>query len=155
MVRGSIFIPDISQKQVINLDDPEFFNVVDTSLLINRELLPAAPPRLVQGLTLDNVSVTLGQDVWLKSSEANINLSTALGPLTVTTAPTGRDSSRALTLAGTLVATRGDYRLDLGIVQRTFIVDQPGTLRFTGSPNSTRAQHLGDTHGAAAPKQRG
>jgi translocation and assembly module TamB len=152
VVRGSIFIPDISQKQVINLDDPEFFNVVDTSLLINRELLPAAPPRLVQGLTLDNVSVTLGQDVWLKSSEANINLSTAEGPLTVTTAPTGRDASRALTLAGTLVATRGDYRLDLGLVQRTFIVDQPGTLRFTGGPELNPELDISAIHTVRQPQ---
>jgi len=152
VVRGSIFIPDISQKQVINLDDPEFFNVVDTSLLINRELLPAAPPRLVQGLKLDNVSITLGQDVWLKSSEANINLSTALGPLTVTTAPTGRDSSRALALAGTLVAARGDYRLDLGIVQRTFIVDQPGTLRFTGDPELNPELDISAIHTVRQPQ---
>ena len=41
MDRGVIYIPDVlTQKNVVSLDDPEFFNVVDTSLFQNR-LAPA------------------------------------------------------------------------------------------------------------------
>ncbi len=154
VVRGSIFIPDITQKQVINLDDPEFYNVVDTSVVANRRLLPTPPPRLVQGLALNNVQVQLGTDVWLKSSEAHINLSTAQGPLVVTTAPTGtgRDSSRAFALTGTLVAERGDYRLNLGLVQRTFLVDQPGTMRFIGEPEFNPALNITAVHVVRQPQ---
>jgi translocation and assembly module TamB len=133
MDRGVIYIPDVlTQKNVVSLDDPEFFNVVDTSLFQNRLLLPEAPPRLLQDLTLTDVRVTLGNEVWLKSSETNVNLSTSLGPLIVTTAPTGRDSTKGLALTGALVAERGDYRLNLGLVQRTFAVERGGTVRFTG-----------------------
>jgi len=133
MDRGVIYIPDVlTQKNVVNLDDPEFFNVVDTSLFQNRLLLPEAPPRLLQDLTLTDVRITLGDEVWLKSSETNVNLSTSLGPLIVTTAPTGRDSTKGLALTGALVAERGDYRLNLGLVQRTFAVERGGTVRFTG-----------------------
>jgi len=133
MDRGVIYIPDVlTQKNVVSLDDPEFFNVVDTSLFQNRLLLPEAPPRLLQALTLSDVQITLGNEVWLKSSETNINLSTSLGPLIVTTAPTGRDSTKGLALTGSLVAERGDYRLNLGLVQRTFAVERGGTVRFTG-----------------------
>jgi translocation and assembly module TamB len=133
MDRGVIYLPDVlTQKNVVSLDDPEFFNVVDTSLFQNRLLLPEASPRLLQDLTLTNVRITLGNEVWLKSSEANVNLSTSEGPLIVTTAPTGRDSTRGLALTGSLVAERGDYRLNLGLVQRTFAVERGGTVRFTG-----------------------
>jgi translocation and assembly module TamB len=133
MDRGVIYIPDVlTQKNVVNLDDPEFFNVVDTSLFQNRLLLPEAPPRLLQDLTLTDVRITLGNEVWLKSSETNVNLSTSLGPLIVTTAPTGRDSTKGLALTGALVAERGDYRLNLGLVQRTFAVERGGTVRFDG-----------------------
>ena len=134
MDRGVIYIPDVlTQKNVVNLDDPEFFNVVDTSLFQNRLLLPEAPPRLLQDLTLTDVRITLGNEVWLKSSETNVNLSTSLGPLIVTTAPTGRDSTKGLALTGALVAERGDYRLNLGLVQRTFAVERGGTVRFDGA----------------------
>ena len=133
--RGAIFLPDITQKRVVNLDDPEFYNVVDTSLFQNRLLLPDAPPRLLQDLTLSDVQVSLGNEVWLRSSEANINLSTSEGPLHVGTAPTGRDSAKGLTLLGKLVAERGDYRLNLGLVQRTFTVERGGTVSFVGDVN--------------------
>jgi hypothetical protein len=70
----------------------------------------------------------MGPDVWLRSSEANINLG---GALRVTTGPR-RDAptSPGLALAGTLTAERGTYRLNVGVaLQRTFEVER-GTLRF-------------------------
>ncbi len=133
--RGTIFLPDIlTQKKVVSLDDPSFYDLVDTSQFVNRSLLSAAPPRLLQHLSLEGVRIALGNDVWLRSSEANINLTTAAAPLVVTTAPTGRDSTRGLALSGTLIAARGTYRLNLGIVQRSFTVDT-GSVRFTGTTN--------------------
>ncbi len=128
---GSIFLPDFNRKQVVNLDDPEFYNLVDTSLIVNRRLLPNGPPRLVAGLSLNNASIDLGADTWLKSTEANINLN---GRVEVTTARLARDTTKALALTGTVSATRGSYVLNLGLVQRTFTVEQPGTITFSGEP---------------------
>ena len=129
--QGSIFLPDFNKKQIVNLDDPELYNLVDTSLFVNRRLLPNGPPKLVAGLNLNNVSIDLGTDTWLKSTEANINLS---GAVEVTTARLPRDTTRALALTGSVSATRGSYVLNLGIVQRTFTVEQPGTITFSGDP---------------------
>jgi translocation and assembly module TamB len=129
--QGSIFLPDFNKKQIVNLDDPELYNLVDTSLLVNRRLLPNGPPKLVAGLNLKNVSIDLGTDTWLKSTEANINLS---GTVDVTTARLPRDTTRALALTGAVSATRGSYVLNLGLVQRTFTVEQAGTITFTGEP---------------------
>ncbi len=129
--QGSIFLPDFNKKQIVNLDDPELYNLVDTSLFANRRLLPNGPPLLVSGLNLDNVSIDLGTDTWLKSTEANINLS---GTVDVTTARLPRDTTKALALTGSVSATRGSYVLNLGLVQRTFTVEQPGTITFSGEP---------------------
>jgi len=129
--QGSIFLPDFNKKQIVNLDDPELYNLVDTSLLVNRKLLPNGPPKLVAGLNLKNVSIDLGTDTWLKSTEANINLS---GTVDVTTARLPRDTTRALALTGAVSATRGSYVLNLGLVQRTFTVEQAGTITFSGEP---------------------
>ncbi|HWZ57350.1 MAG TPA: translocation/assembly module TamB domain-containing protein [Gemmatimonadaceae bacterium] len=128
---ASIFLPELTQKQVVSLTDPELYNVIDTTLYANQRLLPSAPPRLLQGLDLRAVSIDLGDNTWLKSSEANINLS---GRVDVKTAKVPSDTNRLLALSGTVLATRGTYVLNLGIVQRTFTVAQPGTIIFNGEP---------------------
>ncbi len=134
--RGTIFLPDIlQQKKIVSLSDPQLYDLVDTSRYENRSLLPSAPSRLLQNLSFDNVQIALGSDVWLRSAEASINLTTADQPLVVTTAPSERDSSKVLALTGALVANRGTYRLNLGVVQRTFTVDS-GTVRFRGNADN-------------------
>ncbi|HEY0971458.1 MAG TPA: translocation/assembly module TamB domain-containing protein [Gemmatimonadales bacterium] len=132
--RGSVFLPELSRKRVIDLDDSEFFAVVDTTVFANRTLLPNAPPELVRNLTLRDVGIQMGDDVWLRGPEANIQLG---GRVNLTTAQDPRsrgESSAALALDGVLTAVRGTYRLNLGVVQRTFQIER-GVLRFYGEPD--------------------
>ena len=128
---ADIRIPELAaQKNVVSLDDPEFYRVVDTSLYTNRTLLPNAPPDFVRNLSVRNVQIDMGADTWLRSSEANINLG---GAVRVTTSRNERDREKVqFALDGTLSAQRGTYRLNLGVVQRTFAIEQ-GTLRFYGT----------------------
>jgi translocation and assembly module TamB len=128
---ASIFLPELTQKQVVSLTDPELYNVIDTTLYANQRLLPSGPPRLLQGLDLRGVTIDLGDNTWLKSSEANINLS---GTVDVRLSRLPSDTTKQLALSGTVLATRGTYVLNLGIVQRTFTVAQPGTIAFSGEP---------------------
>src|SRR5918912_554883 len=44
--RGTLFLPELAQKQVVNLNDPEYFDVVDTSLVGNRSLIPRLAPEV-------------------------------------------------------------------------------------------------------------
>ncbi len=134
--RGDIHIPELAQKDIVSLDDEEFYNVVDTSVYANRALVPENVPPLVdtllRHLELDNVRVSMGEDVWLRSSEANIKLG---GFLDVTRGRSDRPgASEQPALSGTLATERGTYRLNLGLVQRTFEVER-GTLRFFGDPD--------------------
>jgi autotransporter translocation and assembly factor TamB len=128
---GNIRIPELAQqKKVVSLDDPEFYRVVDTSLYTNRTLLPSAPPDFVRNLSVQNVLIDMGSDTWLRSSEANINLG---GAVRITTSRNERDRDKVqFALDGTLNAQRGTYRLNLGVVQRTFAIEG-GTLRFYGA----------------------
>jgi translocation and assembly module TamB len=129
--RGTVFLPELSRKRVIDLDDSEFFSVVDTTVFANRTLLPSAPPALVRNLALRDVGIQMGDDVWLRGPEANIQLG-GLVNLTTARDPRARvDSSAALALDGILTAVRGTYRLNLGVVQRTFQIER-GSLRFFG-----------------------
>ncbi|MBX6332546.1 MAG: translocation/assembly module TamB domain-containing protein, partial [Gemmatimonadaceae bacterium] len=126
--RGALYISDITQKQVVNLNDPEFYNIVDTSLVANRGLLQNLPPDLDSALThlsVPSLGLRVGDDVWLRSEEANIKLA---GNVDL------RKRGNERMENGTLQVTRGTYRLDLGVVQRTFQVDS-GRVVFYGDPH--------------------
>jgi autotransporter translocation and assembly factor TamB len=78
----------------------------------------------------------MGSDVWLRSNEANIQLS-----------GTARLSKRKnlYLVSGTLQAVRGTYRLKVGPVTREFVVRQ-GTVRYFGTPDQDAALDIEATH---------
>ena len=135
--RGTIYIPELLQKKLVDLTADDFAMFFDTTDVRTRSLMPKAPGRLVEHLRLEGVTVGIGDDVWLKSREANIKLG---GSLNVTRARdessrTLGDSARyVLALTGTLSADRGTYLLDLTPVQREFQV-QSGRISFFGTPD--------------------
>jgi translocation and assembly module TamB len=132
--RGTIYLPDpeLARKRRIDLTQSQF---ADTTAQA-RAIMPQPPSRLMQSLLLDGVRVTLGDEVWLRSREANIKLA---GALTVERAPVKRltlgpidgDSIEYQALLdGVLVAERGTYNLALGYaLQREFEVES-GTITF-------------------------
>ena len=149
--RGSIYIPEVMKKQVVDLSDPEFQNAVDTLLAQNRQVMPRAPKAVARNLRLENVAVEIGPDVWLRSSEANIKLG---GALSVTLAPQGPGQPPQLALQGNLSADKGTYRLNLvdPFVQPTFDV-QRGSLLFFGTPDLNPSLDIAAIHTVRQPKQ--
>lgn len=137
--RGTVFIPDIVTKELISLDDPELRNIVDTVALADHGILPRAPSRVVENLRVSDVPVTMGRDVSIRSSEANVTLGGAVR-ITAARVQRGRDAGRyQLALDGTLQTVRGSYRLIAGPVQRTFDVEG-GEIRFRGDPDPNLAE---------------
>ncbi len=141
VLTGSVTIPSgdfrIAElgvtKNLVSLDDPEFYTLIDTTTSQGRSLLASAPSPLLRNLEVRDVRLFMGNNVWLRSAEANIKLA---GDVGVTLGRARQDSTRVqLALDGTLLAERGTYRLNLGFgaVQRTFDVER-GTLRFFGEP---------------------
>jgi autotransporter translocation and assembly factor TamB len=149
--RGTIYIPDVIKKQIIDLNDPEFQNSVDTLLSQNREVLPRAPKAVARNLRLENVTVDIGPDVWLRSSEANIKLG---GSLNVTLAPPNPGEPPRLALEGLLTADKGTYRLNLvdPFIQPTFDV-QSGQLRFSGTPDLNPSLDIKAIHTVRQPSK--
>jgi translocation and assembly module TamB len=145
--RGIIYIPQFFEKNVVSLDDPDLLNIVDTTVLANRTLLPKAPPRLLQNLDIRNVSVAMGPDVRLRSDEANIKLG---GAVNMTVARRGSAESRtgpaaALALDGRLQTEQGTYLLDLGVTTRLLIIEG-GELRFFGGADLNPALDIRALH---------
>ena len=152
---GTIFLPELLGKEVIDLDDPDLYGLVDSTLLQARRFLPRVPSAFATNLTLDNVSVTVGDNVWLRSSEANIKLGGRLGLVRGRTESGVGGASVAtprLALAGTLNAERGTYVLNLGVVQPTFEVER-GTLRFFGEPEVNPSLDIRAIHTVRRPRQ--
>jgi len=71
---------------------------------------------------IDQLTIRLGNEVRLRSPEANVQLT---GDIAVTGSLTDPN------VRGEILATRGTYRLDLGPLQRTFHVDS-GVVRLNG-----------------------
>jgi translocation and assembly module TamB len=136
--RGALYIQDAPQKQLVALDDPEFASLIDTTDLESRRLIdaPTVVDTLIRYLDVENVDITLGDDVWLRSEETNVKLS---GAIEVT------KSDDRLALAGELRADRGTYTLDLGIVQRRFDVTQ-GSISFYGVPGFNPGLDISAVH---------
>ncbi len=80
--------------------------------------------RLGQFATVANLRVELGDAVWVRTPEANVKLS---GQVALAT------QGDAIVPEGEISANRGQYRLDLGVVQRGFSIDS-GRVRFFGDP---------------------
>lgn len=140
--RGSVYIPELIQKRVVDLNDPELFDVIDTTLAQNRALLPEPPTEFARHLRLENVAVDIGDDVWLRSDEANIKLGGSLNVTMGGVSGAGAPNASQLALEGTLRTVRGTYRLNIvPLVQPVFDVES-GTLRFFGTPGLDPALNI-------------
>jgi translocation and assembly module TamB len=133
--QGALFIPEVVERRLASVRD------LDTAMAAGR-LRAADSSTFVQNLQVRDVQILVGNDVWLRSSEAHIQLGGGVTVRTVKTRldPTlgfdqeqAGDSISRLALEGTLSADRGTYRLNLGVVQRTFQVEQ-GRVVFFGEP---------------------
>lgn len=132
---GYLKFADLVQKRVVSLDDPEFRAIVDSNLARAQGLGPEAHVIFLDSLRVDSLTVAMGSDVWLRSTEANIQLD---GAFTVDRWVEDRISRYRLD--GTLGAPRGTYRLTIGPQNSPFAVTRDfrvtrGTVRFFGTPD--------------------
>lgn len=106
--RGVIYIPDLADfggPDIVNLDDPAIFERADTLLEAQRQVVTERS-ELVENLQLD-IDVQIDRDVWLRSSEANVEIYTPpeVGPLHVRM--TGLQDMPSI--EGTINTDRGQY----------------------------------------------
>ncbi|HEY6159446.1 MAG TPA: translocation/assembly module TamB domain-containing protein [Gemmatimonadales bacterium] len=131
---GVLYFADLVQKRIVNLDE-----LADTSLasLVEQQSLgPEFQNVFLDSLRIDDLGLEMGNDVWLRSNEANIQLA---GSVRLT-------KRRNLYLvSGTLQAVRGTYRLKVGPVSREFVVSQ-GTVRYFGTPDQDAALDIEAKH---------
>jgi translocation and assembly module TamB len=138
--RGRVYIRALAQRRALDLTDN--LDIIDTTRFGVNGLLPSAPRAIMQNLQLDNVRVSIGDDVWLRSPEANLKLG---GGLRVTRALSRDGQVPRLALADSLTVNRGTYQLNLGIARPGFEVER-GLVRFFGDPDLEPALDITALH---------
>jgi autotransporter translocation and assembly factor TamB len=123
---GVLYFADLVNKRIIDLEDPTYADLVDTTLIRRERLGAKFQNRLLDSLRIDDLRLSMGSGVWLRSAEANIQLE---GNVRVSKA--GRDYIPT----GTLSGTRGSYTLKIGPVTRDFTVSR-GEVRYIGDLNA-------------------
>lgn len=113
--------------QVVDLSDPAFFDVVDTTRISAPARLGAAQNPFLQNLRMA-VDLRVERGTWLRSADMNVEIGGEL--LVAYDRGRGEDRRRGdLVLVGELEAIRGSYSL----YGRRFVV-QEGTVEFVGTP---------------------
>ncbi|MBI4546110.1 MAG: translocation/assembly module TamB [Gemmatimonadetes bacterium] len=125
--RGALYLDELwRQYQIVELDSPLLFDVVDTSAVAFRKILPASSSPFLKNLVASG-SLDVGRDFWLRSRGLNVEVT---GELTVAYDRRAEDRQpEDLRLWGTLSAVRGIYQ----VYGRRFEVRQ-GTVDFDGTP---------------------
>lgn len=125
-----LYFADLITKDIVNLEDPANADLVDTTALRAQKLGAQFQSRFLDSLSIRDLRFRVGQDVWLRSSEANVQLE---GQVTVN--KERRRSRRGdYRVSGQFTTPRGSYTLKLGPVYRTFAVDR-GTVRYFNTPD--------------------
>ena len=138
--RGRVYIRALAQRRALDLSDN--VDLIDTTQFGVNALLPSVPSAIMNNLQLDNVRVRIGDDVWLRSPEANLKLG---GGLRVTRALTRDGQAPRLALADSLTVDRGTYQLNLGLARPGFAVER-GLVRFYGDPDLAPALDISALH---------
>ncbi len=131
---GVLYFADLVQKRIVNLD--ELADTLLASMIEQQRLGPEFKNVFLDSLRVDDLGLEMGSDVWLRSNEANIQLT---GSVRLT-------KRRNLYLvSGSLQAVRGTYRLKVGVLSREFVVTQ-GTVKYFGTPDQDAALDIAAKH---------
>jgi translocation and assembly module TamB len=133
--RGSIYLADADLARKLAVEE-----VPDSTTMSGGSSGSEFLSTLITNLHINGVTISLGDNVRLRSSEANVRLSGQLNLVTGTARSTRTLASGALVprleLQGQLRTVDGTYVLPLGPVQREFTVLADGTVDFDGPPET-------------------
>jgi hypothetical protein len=137
---GVLHFADLLTKRIVNLSDPQYAELIDTTLIRTRKLGADFQSVFLDSLNVQDLRLTVQDQFWLRSSDANVQLEGSV---------LANKAGRIYRFDGTFTAIRGNYTLHIGFVTRDFQVTR-GTVRYFGSPDlnaelDIEAQHVVQT----------
>lgn len=133
---GVLHFADLLTKRIVNLSDPMVQDLIDTTLIRTQGLGAGFQSVFLDSLNIEDLRLTVRDQFWLRSSDANIQLE---GSVLV------NKVGRQYRFDGTFTALRGTYTLHIGFVTRDFQVDR-GTVRYFGTPDLNAELDIQATH---------
>ena len=121
LLDGFLYVPKSDGKKIIGSQDPALFNVLDTTVMADREIFPSQSP-LLANLRMD-VNLQVDRDVFVRSSDYNIQVYSD-GDLAIHV----NRAKQTLVLDGILLSERGEYRF----LSKRFEISR-GSATFTNS----------------------
>jgi hypothetical protein len=131
VVQGVIQAPEPTGRHLINAGDPALFNVLDTSLVSERDLFPVQSP-LLSNMRVE-VALNVNRNTWVRNREANVEIYTEF-PLMV------RAEHEALALTGVVTTERGEYKF----LSKRFQVKRGSALFIGGADLNPTLQVTGE-----------
>lgn len=119
IVDGVIRAPEPTGKHLIGAGDPALFDVIDTSLVAERDLFPLKSPMLAN-MRME-IAIHVNRNTWVRTRDANVEIYTDY-PLTVNV------QHGAMAITGVVSTDRGDYTF----LSKRFAVSR-GSAMFIGS----------------------
>jgi autotransporter translocation and assembly factor TamB len=132
--RSALFLDELYRRyQIVELDNPLLYDVVDTSLVAIGAILHTQNP-FVKNLIVRDLRVNVGREVSLRSRDLNVEVA---GDVTVafllSDTLAGSRGADDVRLLGSLRAIRGTYQLFYPGIVRQFSIRE-GTVDFPGTP---------------------
>ncbi|HSJ14563.1 MAG TPA: translocation/assembly module TamB domain-containing protein [Longimicrobiales bacterium] len=125
--RGTLFLDELyRQFFVVQLDSARVFQLVDTSLVARRRVIPIGRNPFLENLNVRNSQISVS-DSWLRGQDLDVEVQ---GDLTVAFDRRADD----LRLSGTLDVVRGTYQLVYPPLQARRFQVRNGTIEFPGTP---------------------
>jgi hypothetical protein len=118
---GTIHIPNLAEREVDIIDAEVGELGADTSTVA----AASGAAALLAKVNAQNLTINVGESVWLESEDARVQIQGALGV---------ERFGGATRVSGELQAVRGTYRLRVGPLVREFDIVS-GTVRFLGTPD--------------------
>jgi len=141
---GVLYFTDLITKQVMNLEDVRYADLIDTSLVRRQGLREEFENRFLDSLRINGLLLNMGSEVWMRSSEGNFQLR---GDLTVSKVA---DRYR---LDGILETPRGTYRLPLTSRVRSDFTVTRGQLQYFGTPDLNAVVDIDARHVVRRPER--
>jgi hypothetical protein len=126
LTNSIIYFADLVSKDIVNLEDPLYADLVDTVAVRTQGLGANFQSRFLDSLSIRDLNFTAGEGVWLRSLEANFQLE---GRLRI------NKTRQVYEIEGGLSTPRGTYSLQIGPFVRTFTVER-GSVRYFGDLNA-------------------
>ena len=125
--RGTLFLDELyRQFFVVQLDSARVFQLVDTSLVAHRRVLPVSKNPFLENLHIRSAQLSVA-DSWLRGADLDVEVQ---GDLTVAFDRRADD----LRMSGTLDVVRGSYQLVYPPLQARRFQVRNGTIEFPGIP---------------------